>query len=276
MAQWSDHYSYLTEDTVHTLRSHPIIFALGIAALAMLSLFLGSKIAGDPAENTPQMLLIYAVPMLLAAGLIWLLRKGDILRWPAASGTHVWAGWPILLSAMIFFIAGWLILPADFAATPGVAGRLGWMIAAVAATALFEELIYRGIILDELTRALPVQRAVLISSAIFALSHAANLIAVPSFILGTLVQVVYTFFMALVLSAVYLRSRNIWLVVLLHAAFNLLASFTSVLQTGTAPAGDIPVFAAALQLLMSLPMAIGGWRLYRSLGTVEYARVNPS
>lgn len=91
-------------------------------------------------------------------------------------------------------------------------------------TAFFEEIIFRGILLILLLQKLPKNKkgmymAIIISSLIFGVSHLINLFdgAVLS---DTLLQVAYSFLMGLLWATVYVKSKNIWIVILLHASYN--------------------------------------------------------
>ena len=89
---------------------------------------------------------------------------------------------------------------------------------------LFEELIFRGIVLMILVQRLPKTRkglfqAVIYSALIFSLMHVLNLFAGAG--LGpTLLQIGYSFLMGLLWAVVYVVSKNIWVSVILHASYN--------------------------------------------------------
>lgn len=93
-----------------------------------------------------------------------------------------------------------------------------------------EELIFRGITADLLLQAFfqrnpgrkPVVPAVIISGAIFALAHAVNIkIADTS---GVLVQMTVAFFLGMLLTAIYYRTGNIYVVIFLHIINDLAAA----------------------------------------------------
>jgi len=91
-------------------------------------------------------------------------------------------------------------------------------------TGFFEEIVFRGIILIYLVRRFAHLKngfllAILISSIIFGLVHIFNLYNGAS-IIDTLMQIGYSFLVGMMWAVMYLKTKNIWLVMLLHATFN--------------------------------------------------------
>jgi membrane protease YdiL (CAAX protease family) len=74
---------------------------------------------------------------------------------------------------------------------------------------IFEELLYRALILGHLLRLLPPWLALVVSTLLFAAGH-------PSWFLSGLSGVAY--------GLLYLRYRNLWLCILAHSAHNLVSS----------------------------------------------------
>ena len=91
-------------------------------------------------------------------------------------------------------------------------------------TGFFEEIIFRGILLFLLLQKLPSTKkgmylAIFISSAIFSLSHLINLFGGVN-LNDTVLQVGYSFLMGLMWAVIYLKTRNIWMSVILHSTYN--------------------------------------------------------
>ena len=88
----------------------------------------------------------------------------------------------------------------------------------------FEELLFRGLILIYLVQQFSHKKyglwiGILISSLIFGLFHLVNLLEGASF--GpTMLQVGYSFLMGMLWSVTYLKTGNLWLVMVLHALYN--------------------------------------------------------
>ncbi len=87
-----------------------------------------------------------------------------------------------------------------------------------------EELLFRGIITEEIRRVAPDWVAILLGGIIFALVH------------GNLVQILYVLPLGLLLGAAYIWSNSIWVPILMHVVFNFFGSIVSTLfgenQTG--------------------------------------------
>lgn len=74
---------------------------------------------------------------------------------------------------------------------------------------IFEEVLFRGLILGELKRAMPDGFAVVLQAVLFGLAHA------------VLAQSIFAMVYALILGALYLKVKNIAVVILAHVFFNI-------------------------------------------------------
>ena len=89
---------------------------------------------------------------------------------------------------------------------------------------LFEEIIFRGLLLIVLIQYLPKTKkgnfiAVMLSSLLFGLIHIFNIFYGGAF--GpTVLQVGYSFLMGMMWAVIYLKTRNIWIVMVLHTTYN--------------------------------------------------------
>lgn len=91
-------------------------------------------------------------------------------------------------------------------------------------TGFFEEIVFRGILLLLLIQKLPKTKkgmylAIFISSTIFGLFHLVNIFEGIGFT-DILLQVGYSFLMGLMWAVVYLKTKNIWMSIILHSAYN--------------------------------------------------------
>ncbi len=123
--------------------------------------------------------------------------------------------------------------------------------------AVTEELVFRGIVADQLLRFVlrrhvsvqgaeeasktagegdlagrrEVYMAAIVSGLIFALAHAGNLRQAD--VSGVAVQMLGAFLMGLVLTAIYYRTSNLWVVIFLHAVNDIAAAFpVTVIRSG--------------------------------------------
>lgn len=92
---------------------------------------------------------------------------------------------------------------------PNVYGRGAWAIVTVVVMApLFEEVIFRGVLLESTRVRYGVVAAWLLSSAIFGIVHVHPTVVVNAFVMG------------LVLAFIYLRTDSLWSAIILHAINN--------------------------------------------------------
>lgn len=77
---------------------------------------------------------------------------------------------------------------------------------------IFEEVLFRGLIFNELKKHLNIIIAIILQSLIFAISH------------GNMLQGIYTFIMGVVLAIVYDKTQSILTPILFHIMYNLLGS----------------------------------------------------
>ncbi|WP_139906151.1 CPBP family intramembrane glutamic endopeptidase [Clostridium thermarum] len=77
---------------------------------------------------------------------------------------------------------------------------------------IFEEIFFRGIILNELRNRINTAASIIISSLIFALFH------------GNILQEIYTFIMGVLLSLVYIWTRSIWSAITFQITYNFLGT----------------------------------------------------
>ena len=94
----------------------------------------------------------------------------------------------------------------------GSRAGLAFFLLGIPTAAIGEELLYRGIIQTALERICHPAAAILLSSGLFVLSHVS---AQPIFEDGPTVTSIAA--SGVILGAIYQRTRNIWLVVILHA-----------------------------------------------------------
>ena len=105
------------------------------------------------------------------------------------------------------------------------------------ATAIYEELVFRGFLVLAIKSLFMRNNhknlfTVLISSAIFALMHSFNFTMM--FSLDVLLQIGYTFLIGCMLSTLYLKTKNIYLCMGIHAVFNFGGLLINTLGTGNA------------------------------------------
>ena len=207
----------------------PIDVVFGVAA-AVIGTFLVLVFLGAVGEEldsfNPWALSLLELVMLAAAwnfgvrkyrvrwralGVTWpTSRRAFVLPWLALLGSLVFTG--VYSSVVAAAEVDWLLPPPVPGSLLGegldrllnilVIGLLGPFV---------EEVFFRGFVLAGLTRSLGVGRAVVVSSALFGISHGAIGVIIPVFVTG------------LLLSWLYVKTKSVWPPVLAHSAQNLLA-----------------------------------------------------
>ena len=120
--------------------------------------------------------------------------------------------WPVLI-VVAWNIVYHLMEGAGFVAASAIPGA----ILAGLAPGLFEEVIFRGIIIDRLRASgKGVWYSLIVSALLFALVHLTNIVGMS--LANVLVQVAYSLVIGLFLGAVYLASDDIAAVILAHAS----------------------------------------------------------
>lgn len=143
--------------------------------------------------------------------------SGPLRRIAAGLGTGLGAG--VLLMAFIVGIGlatdAWTLKAAP-AALLDLPAILGWS-AVLSVAALFEEILLRGVLLQELGRS-SLAAGVVVSSLVFAVIHVGNPATEGRLVVGMLVLNI--FLAGLLLAAAFLHSGDLWLATGLHLGWN--------------------------------------------------------
>ena len=190
----------------------------------------------------------------VAGGMLWLRSRGG---GKLGFGVHRSDG-PLIVAGIVLATAAGIVIEPLLALFPDsyleqlndMIGRGGWSILmTVVAAPVLEEIFFRGLVLERLSRRWSGAAAVLVSSAFFGLVHT-----------PILPQMVNAFVIAVVMGYIYLQTRSLVPVIAIHAINNGLAYLTLEL-TGTqatdtrAMLGNDPiywtVYAASALLLVA-------------------------
>lgn len=199
---------------------------------------------------TDQISLISGLLTLVLLAVFFLLRRKNPI---AEAGIHrtrircvcaAGAVTPFFYAVIIFIMSmlpeSWLDSYAQAASALEQTGIL-MAIATVLVAPVVEEVIFRGLILSRLHRAMPGWLAVVISALLFGLCH------------GQIVWICYAFALGLVFGLMTLRSGSLWPSLLAHIFFNGIGQFSGLLpDTDTA----YWLFLGALALFSFLAMPI--------------------
>ena len=112
-----------------------------------------------------------------------------------------------------------------------------WFSLECLAIGLFEELAFRGVILPMLAEKRHTTRkglfwSLILTSAVFGAVHLANVL-LGAGLGGVILQIGYSFLIGAMCSVVLLKTRNIWLCVILHALYDFCGTLVPTLGAGT-------------------------------------------
>lgn len=175
----------------------------------------------------------------------------------------------LLLWGVLFMLATSVVLEPLLSLLPEVPnayGRGAWAIVMVVVMApLFEEVIFRGVLLESTRAKYGVMAAWLVSSAIFGIVHVHPTVAVNAFAIG------------LVLGFVYMRTDSLWSVIILHAVNNGIAYLALVTGHGNAMLIDL-VGSRTLYVLIYIGalavFAVSGYMMLVALRRLKAADKN--
>ena len=127
--------------------------------------------------------------------------------------------------------------------TPSASTVIGFIFYNLA-IAFSEEFLFRGVIFTQMLESWKNKRgvvwtAIIVSSVIFGLRHFLNLITAPNVIITTVGQVLFTFMAGFYLCAVYLRTRNLWICVIIHFFEDFFTGFWAIVSTSAAAAQTV-------------------------------------
>ncbi len=135
---------------------------------------------------------------------------------------------------------------------------------------LFEEVLLRGTVLNIMneqwkSRKYGTYWAVFLSSFLFGVAHFINYFNGKAYMNPTIAQVFYATFIGLFMAAVYLRSKNIWVVIILHGLFDFAPGFWE-LTTPTKEFDKVDMSLGSVRylILFYLPLAIAAYFITRS------------
>lgn len=130
----------------------------------------------------------------------------------------------------------------------------------------FEEIIFRGVLLIFLLKALSKLKmnlilSIVISSFIFALSHLFNLFSGAAYG-DTFLQIGYSFLVGMMWAVMFLKTKNIWLTMILHASFNFFGQVMFYL-------GDVnnryDFLTISMTILLAILASLYTFKLYKNI-----------
>lgn len=241
-------------------------FLFGLFAIAVsffISDFIVSEMAkyADISEDLREALgetfrLVMLIVIIFAAHM-----QGRIFTSDWKSFIHgLLTGFPILAIAMLQLILSLIQAdPGYFSNTELVCST----IVTYSLTGIFEELLFRGVVLNAFQDAFAAKctktiwASLILSALAFGLMHLTNLTSGQNMV-GTLMQVTEATAVGLCFGAVYLRCRNIWTVVILHALTDLSGAIgTNARSTVDVQNTNVNAATSILSILPSIVILLG-------------------
>jgi len=260
-----------------SVRSQPVLFVFFLSILFISALTVFGVLVLD--MMPPIRLTIFTVGQLMLSGtaiwLMWKLEVFDIDDFKfkgMRKGLYIaWFGF--LYIAISFFIS-FMSIPENSFVTPNIFYLLIVILHPFIGTGLFEEVFYRGLVLKILLKKNGDSKrgiifACVVSSAIFGLLHITNVFAGAP-ILPTISQVIHATAVGLFFAVIFLRTRKLWIPILLHGLlnvssqiFNAIISPDAIMQnTPYESAGTDNVGLIIYTLFVSLPLLIAALILF--------------
>lgn len=213
----------------------------------------------------------HLIPLVFVIGVCFLLGNSDNIQFHKKGiGIGILLGWPFIADAVYGFITSYTSLDKNSISFPGIEKIILFTLVMLF-VGIFEEVLCRGIILNNMlnkwgyTKA-GIIKSVLLSSLIFGLGHLANLFGYSTPI-RTLTQVIYTSLNGILFASVYLRCKNIWAVAILHAGYDWLQLVPSIFVPVVAPATQVDTSVSSMLVtgLLYVPFALVGFFLLRKV-----------
>ena len=253
----------------------PVLSSILLAIVALGLLMVSSTVVAELSDDTRlgsiATIIVYALPIAFVVFMAFILKLQGVLSFKKAGllkGIFL-LGLPMLcFSAFSFFVSTTQIAEHEFV-NPAVLS-LVLFTCHMLLIGVFEEFLFRGVILNNMLKKWGknksgIIRAVIYSSILFGSAHLVNLIGTSNFVIGTISQLFYTFFLGIFFAAIYIRTKNIWTVVILHAIFDWLAMILITFYPTMAPSGETDVDITILfgQIILTLPFAVFGFLYLR-------------
>ncbi len=208
-----------SDNTIHTYQSILILFLI---TLMVVFQFVDFHLF----ENAKDVTIVTNSILRFLGGIVFLIIIiGFGYKW-IFQFKNIWKSFLIIIPALIISINNFPII-AFFdgrAILTDPVYRIYLFFIECLSVGFFEEIIFRGVILIFLLKKLShlkngVFLSIMISSALFGLIHVFNLLSGAA-IGDTALQMGYSFLVGMMWAVMYLRTRNLWLTMLLHATFN--------------------------------------------------------
>ncbi|MFI3170733.1 MAG: CPBP family intramembrane glutamic endopeptidase [Faecalibacterium sp.] len=234
-----------------------VVFSALISLLALIVMILGGVVAGllIPVvgdDYYTALLIQEGVTLVFLFWLLWATKLGFVLTRRGAGLLHAVqvAAYPLSLIALVAMTMG--MLGAESGAALQSPMQIAIYFLSMLSIGLVEEITFRGIVAEALihrygTSRAGVWKATAVGGLIFGLAHMSNVFAANPF--GVLIQVAVAGVLGMLFAAIYYRTGNLWICVLLHAGLDA----ASLLESGLYGAGTISDMVSSFSLMNLTP-----------------------
>lgn len=257
-------------------QKHIYIFSFTVVFLAILLLYIFSDSLLSKSDNRLNYslngILAYLIPLIFV--LIVCLLSGNIskiLFRIENIGTGLLLGWLFLTVGLYNFVSSYFSFDNSSILFPSVQ-KIIFFTLIMLLVGIFEEFLYRGIILNSMINRFgynktSIVKSIILSSLIFGLGHLANLTMFPTLVIATISQIIYASLNGILFASIYLRCKNIWAVIILHAVYDWLVKASEIYHSGTIPSVpvDISVLSGIIEVIFAIPFALVGFFLLRKV-----------
>lgn len=203
--------------------------------------------------------LLVAVILLARTGRLWVLRR----RGCGFMNGLLVGMYPLALIGYTAFVT--MAARPDLPLKP-LGGILTFLLNMIL-VGIAEEVLFRGVIAQTLlehygTSQVGVWKACLVSGVLFGAAHLSNLAGAAAF--GVLMQCVFAAALGTLFAAIYFRTGNLWVVVFLHAAMDIVSMLLGGLYGTTTVAESVSSYDASLLISVAVYLIPTAFLLRRS------------
>lgn len=248
------------------IRKNTLISVILIIILSLFSMIISNKLLNilRISTNNP---VKYLLPISLIILISYILGYKSIFSLKLKNFVMIFTkGWYIFIVAILNITLTLFSLDEKLITQPSRTIVLDFIITNIL-IAFFEEILFRSLVLSLLINSnknYGVKKSIFISSLLFGLIHFINLFSLPYLILGTISQVIYTFCFGILLSTIYIKSRNIFIPIFLHAFFNITGSFSEILLAPNINNKDINLISMFIPIIIMIPCIFIGKNLIKN------------
>jgi len=255
-------------------QDHIYIFSFIVTFLAMMLLFISYSLLSKTTRLNYDLtgILTYLIPFIFIFGVLLILGNINSIKFRKEGiGKGILFGWLFIIVGVYNFMLSSVNFVKSSISFPSIE-KIVFYTLIMFCIGIFEEVLFRGIILNNMLNKwgdnkTGIIKSVVLSSLIFGLGHFVNLVVFPALIIRTISQIVYTSLHGILYAGIYLRSKNIWAVIILHAVFDWLVLISGILRpvdSAIAPV-DVSIVSGLIEVIFAIPFAFVGFFLIRKV-----------